>query len=238
MSEDFFDRVGTAACRKDVLTTSPQPVDPEQQRDFGSSRWSAHEGKYWGSSQTIDRLPPGLYRCGQSPNIGYFLDWMVNDTDTLLRLPDSQVEEVLREITEFSTLKPAFIQRGFLYKRGILLWGPPGSGKTCCLRLLIQMVIEQMGGIAIFVDHPGATSGCLQLARKIEPHRQIIAILEDLDAPDRHASTLSVTSGCRLPPRVAHTYLPKNLHCRPIRWRCTCLIAMGAPSPTFGSWSS
>ena len=186
MSEEFFDKVGTArraprnldATRAD----SPQPCDPERKHDSGASRWSAHEGKFWGSSLTIDRLPAGLYRCGQSSSIGYYLDSMLNDTDTLMRLPDSQVEEVLREITEFSTLKPAFEKRGFLYKRGILLWGPPGSGKTCCLRLLIQMVIESMGGIAIFVDHPGTASGCLQLARKIEPHRQIIAILEDLDA--------------------------------------------------------
>lgn len=185
MNDGFFAKVGTMP-RTNRATlerrlADEQPSDPAKP-ETGASRWSAHEGKYWGSAMTMDALPSGLYRCGQSPNIGYFFDKMVNDTDQLLRLPDSHAEEVLAEIKEFSTLKPAFTQRGFLYKRGVLLWGPPGSGKTCALRLLIEMVIRDLKGLAVYLDHPVVASGCLTLLRKIERERQVICILEDLDA--------------------------------------------------------
>lgn len=188
MSDDFFEQVGTERSERSHRTVgaeAPTPVgmeNPTNPERGGASLWSSTETMFWGAARTNNRLPPGLYRCGNSAQVGPYLDRQINDTDALLRLPDSHAEDVLREITEFAGLKPAFTQRGFLFKRGVLLWGPPGSGKTCALRLLVELVIQDMGGIAIFVDNPCVAALCLQLARKIEPNRQIVALMEDIDA--------------------------------------------------------
>lgn len=105
-----------------------------------------------------------------------------NDTDTLLALPDSESESILEEIKHFKTLKPAFEKHGFLYKRGILMWGPPGSGKTSTLQQLIKLLVEEHDSIAVLIDRPHVASACLQTLRNIEPERQIIAVMEDIDA--------------------------------------------------------
>lgn len=187
MSEpSFFEAVGTGkrgGQRSESLSfavTAPEPnVTP---LGAGASRWCSSEDKFWGAAQTHETLPPGLYRCGNSPQIGPYLDRMLNQTDSILELPDSATEGVLSEIREFSKLRAEFDKRGFLFKRGILLWGPPGSGKTCTLQLLMRIVVEEMRGIAVMVDHPEIAATCLQLVRKIEPRRQLIAVMEDMDA--------------------------------------------------------
>lgn len=187
MSEpSFFEQVGTnkrERLRADTVAFGEQATEPAVAAlGAGASRWCSSEDKFWGAAQTHETLPPGLYRCGNSPQIGPFLDRMLNQTDSILELPDSATETALEEIREFSTLRAEFEKRGFLFKRGILLWGPPGSGKTCTLQLLMRIVVEEMRGIAVMVDHPEVAAVCLQLVRKIEPHRQLIAVMEDMDA--------------------------------------------------------
>jgi AAA+ superfamily predicted ATPase len=123
-----------------------------------------------------------MYTGGHSDAAGFYLTKVENATDGLIHLPDSASESVLREIEEFADLKPEFIARKMIYKRGIFLWGPPGSGKTSTLAQLVDIVINKMQGIAFVVGHPHYAAECLKLIRKIEPHRQIVALLEDMDA--------------------------------------------------------
>jgi SpoVK/Ycf46/Vps4 family AAA+-type ATPase len=144
--------------------------------------WSASDNIFWPSKQTYDSLPPGLYRCGESPNIGAYLDKQINKTDELITLPDTVSEEILQEIDDFRNMKEAFKHRGFLHKRGIMLWGPPGSGKTSTVQLLIKLIVDTCNGIAVFIDHPSRAAACLQMLRKVESERPVIAIMEDIDA--------------------------------------------------------
>lgn len=186
MSNSFFEKVGTAVRGQQGIhfAVSSEPESPPDAARIvsGVSRWCSGEDKYWGAAQTHAGLPAGIYKCGIANGIGPYLELILNQTDDILDLPDSVTEEVVAEIRQFSGLKPAFDLRGFLYKRGILLWGPPGSGKTCTLQILMRIVVQDMGGIAVLVDHPEVASECLHLVRKIEPKRQIIAVMEDLDA--------------------------------------------------------
>jgi SpoVK/Ycf46/Vps4 family AAA+-type ATPase len=101
--------------------------------------------------------------------------------DDLIELPDSASEAVIAEIQKFWTKEPHFRKFGFLWKRGILLWGPPGSGKTCCLQQVSNNIIKA-GGIAVYASHPGITAAGLGIMRRIEPDRPIVVMMEDLDA--------------------------------------------------------
>lgn len=147
-----------------------------------TSAWSRADGKFWPVAETTKELPPGIYRIRHSDNVGLFLEIEENNTDELIRLPDSKSEEVLEEIKFFRTLKEEFSKRGFLHKRGILLWGDPGSGKTCTVQFLIKLIVEQEGGIALRIDRPQMASEALKMVRRLEQTRPIICIMEDIDA--------------------------------------------------------
>lgn len=150
---------------------------PDSQR-----RWAVDDNTYWGGYPSCDHLPPGLYRCEISPERGAILRQSIIDTDSLLELPDSASAEIIAEIRSFWGFEAEFRQRGFLWKRGVMLYGPPGSGKTATLQQLIKIVVNEHSGIGVFVDNPAGASMVFQLVRRIEPDRPIVALLEDLDA--------------------------------------------------------
>lgn len=197
--DDFFDQVGTATedelDRDSPGTTeaaiTPQTLDGSEmtiRQEKAASAWAVNGNMYWGVAQSLTHVPPGCYKAAQTPAIGTFLVQQPLKTDKLLHLPDSHSELIISEIEQFQTLKSAFTERGFLFKRGILLWGPPGSGKTSTLHQLMQLVVDRCGGVALIVGHPGLAGDALQLIRRIEPERQIVAIMEDLDGLISHHS--------------------------------------------------
>ena len=71
---------------------------------------------------------------------------------------------------------------GLTAKRGLMLHGPPGSGKTSAVVLMAHHMIKELGGVVVIVGHPETTSELLRDFRKIEPDRPLIAIWEDIDA--------------------------------------------------------
>lgn len=132
--------------------------------------------------ETTARLPQGFFRFGVS-NQGIYIQRVRNDTDALIHLPDSESDRLLDEMRQFLSIKDRFTARGLLYKRGVMLYGPPGSGKTATIQLLAKMVSAQMDSIAILGDsEPTLVAAGLQMVRKLEADRQLVVILEDLDA--------------------------------------------------------
>lgn len=182
----FYESVGqdvdraAAQCRP--VRSVPDPIESSQSSQNGPARaWAINGDRYCGITQSLDTLPPGCYRAHAADDVGVYLALQPLRADTILTLPDSKSELVVEEIERFTTMRPEFTKRGLLFKRGLLLWGPPGSGKTSTLHLLMRLIVDRLGGIALLVEHPGLAGSALQLVRRIEPDRQIIAIMEDMD---------------------------------------------------------
>jgi hypothetical protein len=166
-----------------ISSASPAAVNvPPATTIDGERRWQSNGDYFWSANLSLDTLPAGLYRPRDVPNIGICLERNRIDTDELMELPDSPSADVLDEIRRFWKLEHEFAKRGFIHKRGVLLWGPPGSGKTATLQQLISIVVRQHGGIGLFIDAPALAAIVLQMIRRIEPKRPIVALLEDLDA--------------------------------------------------------
>lgn len=144
-------------------------------------QWSTNQhGLYWGSGITVNTLPPGLYRCSYADGIGSCLNRQIISTDELIDLENSDSEEVIREIEKFWAIEHEFIKRKLLHKRGILMMGDPGSGKTSTIQIIIQKMIA-LGGICLYPSSTSITTDCIQLVRRLEPKRPILLVLEDFE---------------------------------------------------------
>ena len=153
---------------------------------------------FWATTDIERQVPPGLYKCIFNDSIGHALQRLLVATDDLIPLPDTAAEMVVQEIEQFWDMETEFTSRGFLHKRGILMYGEPGSGKTAAIQQLVAMIIER-GGLAVYAEDPHVLTACLQMLRRVEPERPVIVILEDFetltDRQQRENEWLSVLDG-------------------------------------------
>ena len=164
---------------------SEQPEDSRKHRERYFCQYSVEQGNtYRPSSQTTKLLPPGLYRASED-QYGFFFNKESLDMSELIRFPDSIANTVINEFETFWTMKDKYLDRGEPHKRGFLLWGPPGGGKTCTVSFIIQDFIKQ-GNIVFIFNY--SLSHTLRSFKIIEPNRKVLIVMEDIDSliKDRH----------------------------------------------------
>src|SRR5258706_10944406 len=145
MSSDFMQRVGihTITHPHEMAVANPTPaIDSNWAQIAASARcWAQSGDAYFPVTEVVQEIPPGAYRCRES-NRGPYLEKMAIEIDSLLNLPDGAVETLLTEFKKFWTLRENFHARGFTFKRGLLMWGPPGSGKTSAIWQMTQELVQ------------------------------------------------------------------------------------------------
>lgn len=184
---------GTSA---EVYCTSSTPNVPNAM-DYNAAEkkvWAVYnENCFTACQAAIPALEPGQYSIRHSDTIGIYLYKEDVILDNLIELPDSDGEKVLAEIEKFWSLEEKFRNLKMLWKRGVMLYGPPGSGKTSIVQILSKKIIER-GGISVYVGNVELTIKGLQMIRQIEKDRPIVAMLEDIDAILDHNSESTVLS--------------------------------------------
>jgi AAA+ superfamily predicted ATPase len=128
---------------------------------------------------TVSHLPPAIYTLSASNGAIFFNRTHVL-TDNLIELDDSASLKVIAGIEKFWESKKKFDKFGILFKRGIMLWGPAGSGKTATVNMLMRDLVKR-GGMVVLVQSPGVAIQGLHELRRIEPDRPIIIVLEDIE---------------------------------------------------------
>jgi SpoVK/Ycf46/Vps4 family AAA+-type ATPase len=151
----------------------------------GYNQWAVHTGgRYTPTMPTVQQIPAGFYELGMDNQIGIFFEKRKVDTDELFELPSDELQDIIQDIENFWERSNKYQEYGFLHKRGILLYGEPGAGKSGIIQLCTKHLIEKMNGIVINlsngdqVDWYSKTMGSF---RSVEPQRPLIVILEDID---------------------------------------------------------
>lgn len=144
--------------------------------------WAVHSGRnFVPCEQAVTILPPGQYRIEQSNHHGVYWSKIDINLDEIIKLPDSVSDEVIQHIQNFWNKEELFRQFKSLWKRGVLLWGPQGSGKTSTLQMISKNIVD-LGGISVYVDNPELCATGLKLLRQVEPKRPLVIMVEDIDA--------------------------------------------------------
>lgn len=161
------------------------------------SGWSVGaDGSLWQAYKTVGAAPAGVYEVGLSTRLGIVLEPKKLKNDELIELPGHGCEDVMLEIKKFWELRDKFEERGLTHKRGVLLYGDPGTGKTSILNLLIKQMVEKIGGIVLMQKDLSNMAAGLQLVRSREPNRPIMMVFEDIDdMRSQESSMLALLDG-------------------------------------------
>lgn len=145
------------------------------------SSWATNGDKYMVAGRTCPSLPSGRYCLAQTTNGIIFVSQHMK-CDEMISEGNSQMEEVLGEVERFWHLRERFDEKGFCYKRGILMWGKHGCGKTAIVNMAAQGIVGD-GGIALTCNLPPSfVRQALQDFRQVEPERKLLCIWEDIES--------------------------------------------------------
>jgi SpoVK/Ycf46/Vps4 family AAA+-type ATPase len=131
--------------------------------------------------RTVPRFPPGAYRCWVDCSGNQIYHGHDLNVDELIDFPGSLANRILREIDCFWQRGEQFARYGFLHRRGYLLYGKQGCGKSALIHQIIARVVAA-GHVAFFCDHPHSFISCLERFREVEPDRPMVCVFEDIDA--------------------------------------------------------
>lgn len=136
-------------------------------------------GGYSPVGHTYKALGPGSYRIDKYDGEPVYIPQPLN-TDELFVFKDDLSERIMNETNKFWATATAFESYKFVHKRGFLLYGPQGSGKTSIVHQVILHVISQ-GGVCFLAGHPEFLEQGLTKFRFIEPTKPVVCVFEDLD---------------------------------------------------------
>lgn len=206
---------GLAEALRELEGIEDEPEDDDEEGpDQMLKQWTKGAGYFKPVGDTQDTIPPGMYDIAIGQETGLvFIPTRVR-TDDIIRFPEAPIDEVVDEIDRFWSREEVFREYGLPFKRGILLWGPPGSGKSTTLSLVSRDVIDR-GGVVIIFD-PTNFLAAYRAFRDVQPDTPIVALMEDLDAmlDRRESSTLNMLDGAESLHKVvflATTNYPEKL---------------------------
>lgn len=148
--------------------------DFKQFTDLGS-------GIFTMCGRTMKTLISGVYSINIPQNgIPMYINKDIK-SDTWINFHDDLINEILAEIDAFWQSGEKFKKYGVLQRRGYLLYGPAGTGKTILIKQIMAKIIKDNGIVFLCNGSPSSLVRGIEFYRKIEPQRKIVVVMEDID---------------------------------------------------------
>ena len=145
---------------------------------------------------SIDDLKPQAYQCLMSHSGPYFSKVSLSEV-TRPELEDGFQDTLAEDMNTFFKNEEFYKTNGFHYKRGALLHGPPGTGKTSALK----HISSQINVPTIFMDqNTKFTNELKRILQAVCPNGCVI-VIEDIDGIEsyRRSELLNFLDGISSP---------------------------------------
>lgn len=180
--EEFSNETPTyTPSRRSEIRDAQENQQQEDRDRLAPTQWAQIKaGTYIAIPRSFQKLSPGFYEIGYMNDQSVFIQKEVK-VDTLIRFNNSVPNNVINEIKSFWSKNQIFKEFGFLHRRGYLLYGPAGCGKTAMAQQVIADIIQD-DGIVFMCNTPSVFVLGLDRFRQVEPDRPIVCIFEDIDS--------------------------------------------------------
>jgi len=150
-------------------------------------QWAVHGNEiYVATPRVSKKISAGVYQIYQSQQWGLYIQQQKAIlSDEIIDLPIKEIQEIVADIERFwdPETKLKFKDYNMTYKRGIIVWGPPGNGKSYMMQIIIRNLIKR-DGVIFTLDTVDSVERFISFAntfRRVEPDRPLVVILEDID---------------------------------------------------------
>lgn len=132
--------------------------------------------------QSVTQLPAGVYTPQLSPN-GPFFKPEQTSGDRLVSLDTPVATKVTREIEDFFNprITDRLARAGIKHRRGIILYGAPGTGKTSLVRALFPYLIESGAVILLESNADHLQQVYIPAIRLADPDRPIVLAWDEFE---------------------------------------------------------
>jgi chromosomal replication initiation ATPase DnaA len=170
------------------------PKDYIETNSYDDDKIVTNSPTCWGTLQdeefvpafkSVPKVPSGIYEVVWNRQLNqHTLKKQPFKTDELYQLPSYEITDILKDIQNFWDRKDKYKEYNFVHKRGILMYGEPGCGKSGIIQLISKQLIGNDGIIINIKDQEDVDyfMDFIATFRKIEPERPLIVLLEDIDS--------------------------------------------------------
>lgn len=145
------------------------------------SVWSQDGNQFLPVSSIVSTIPMGeIYSVGRDGFGRIMFEKKDRILDQLYELPSSLAESIINEIKKFWGKKEVYNSFNLIWKRGILLHGNPGIGKTSITNLVINFFLKE-NGVVLYSKRASNLTEALPLFRERHPSVPLLVVLEDID---------------------------------------------------------
>ena len=145
---------------KDIKTTSGNEKVDDKINSATPTCWGTlQDEEFVPAFKSVDQVPSGIYELQYNRNVSQItLKKQPFKTDELYQLPSYEIQDILKDIQDFWDRRDKYREYNFVHKRGILMYGEPGCGKSGIIQLIAKQLIENNGIILNIKDHDDVDS--------------------------------------------------------------------------------
>lgn len=150
--------------------------------------YSKQGNTYRPVGDVVNSLSAGFYNIDRD-NHGLIIEAITRTSDELINLPGSVAERVVEDINKFWNMSEQYKELNLVHKRGVLMHGRPGIGKTATINIVAQQVVDA-GGIVVYFNNPIDVVDGLNVIRLTNPTTPILCVMEEIEELlDKHGES-------------------------------------------------
>jgi SpoVK/Ycf46/Vps4 family AAA+-type ATPase len=148
------------------------------------------------NNAVTNKITPGAYQCKLTDNGTIYLESFSITSDEIIKFENTSTNLIKEDIKKFwdPDTKRKYKEFNVVYKRGVLMYGKQGTGKTVTVVDVMDYVIEN-GGISLFNPSAELAAATIKLIREIEPELKILCVFEEFEKQSNDPAMLSLLDG-------------------------------------------